>query len=208
MNIQRITHARLGRQLSKHPAPAWSAFALLLSLIFLLPAGDLAAETVSGNLLLQAKGEVEVYHNGRKIVLRDKSDHNQHFRVKVPERDFNTGDVIVLHIRSPYVYRAILAAINLGKKAGQIPVKKQHWRFLGAGADPRKITADTIQASQDVPATAAPDGVGEAEREKLGFISSTENGSDWIKTQDQLNGWYCVGFILTQEMLDTRLPVK
>jgi len=195
MNIQSLTCVR-------------SVLAFALGVIFFLPARGLAAETVSGNLLLQAKGEVEVYHNGRKIFLGDKSDHNQHFRVKVPERDFNTGDVIVLHIRSPYVYRAILAAINLGKKAGQIPVKKQHWRFLGSGADPRKLTADIILASKDVPASAEPDGVGAAEREKLGFISSTENGSEWIKTQDQLKGWYCVGFILTQEMLDTRLPVK
>src|SRR4051794_38890454 len=50
-----------------------------------------AADTVTGNLLLIAKAEVEVYHNGRKIVLRDQSDDKQQFRVKVPQRVFKAG---------------------------------------------------------------------------------------------------------------------
>ena len=185
-----------------------SAPPILLALAFgaLLAAwpGVAGAEDFSGNLLLVAKGEVEVYHNGRKIVLRDKADDHQHFRVKLPERSFNAGDVIVLQVRSPYVYRAISAAVNLAKKAGQIPIKKEHWRFLGANTDPRKITAATLQASQVVPASAEPDGNGEAEREKLGFLP----GSDWVKTADNLKSSYCIGFLVTQEMLDTRQPVK
>jgi hypothetical protein len=104
-----------------------------------------AAAGVRGNLLLEAKGEVEVYQNGRKIVLQDKSD-GQHYLVKIPERDFKAGDAIVLRVRSPFVYRTISAAINLAGKAGQVPVKKSHWRFLGQDADARKITAADILA--------------------------------------------------------------
>jgi hypothetical protein len=197
----------MNRPLTFLPRPR-SAPSILLTLAFgaLLAAlpGAAWAEDFSGNLLLVAKGEVEVYHNGRKIVLRDKADDHQHFRVKLPERSFNAGDVIVLQVRSPYVYRAISAAVNLAKKAGQIPIKKEHWRFLGANADPRKITAATLQASQVVPAAAEPDGNGEAEREKLGFLP----GSDWVKTADNLKSSYCIGFLITQEMLDTRQPVK
>ena len=185
-----------------------SAPSILLTLAFgaLLAAlpGAAGAEDFSGNLLLVAKGEVEVYHNGRKIVLRDKADDHQHFRVKLPERSFSAGDVIVLQVRSPYVYRAISAAVNLAKKGGQVPIKKEHWRFLGANADPRKFTAASLQASQVVPASAEPDGNGEAEREKLGFLP----GSDWVKTADNLKSPYCIGFLLTQEMLDARQPVK
>lgn len=179
---------------------------LILALGALLAAlpGVAWAEAFSGNLLLVAKGEVEVYHNGRKIVLRDKADDQQHFRVKLPERSFNAGDVIVLQVRSPYVYRAISAAVDLAKKGGQVPIKKEHWRFLGPNTDPRKITAATLQASQVVPAAAEPDGNGEAEREKLGFLP----GSDWVKTADNLKSSYCIGFLLTQEMLDARQPVK
>jgi|GEM_PF-2500225 len=164
-----------------------------------------AADTVEGNLLLQIKGEVEVFHNGRKIVLRDKMEDIQHYGLKVPARSFKAGDVIVLNIRSPYVYRAITAAVNLVKKGGQIPVKQQHWRFLGMDKDARKIAAADILACQDVPAAAAPDGNGEEAREKLGFLP---NGSDWVKTKDQLNKWYCMGFVLTQEMLDAPMPAK
>jgi hypothetical protein len=138
----------MNRPLTFLPRPR-SAPSILLTLAFgaLLAAlpGAAWAEDFSGNLLLVAKGEVEVYHNGRKIVLRDKADDHQHFRVKLPERSFNAGDVIVLQVRSPYVYRAISAAVNLAKKAGQIPIKKEHWRFLGANADPRKITAATMK---------------------------------------------------------------
>ncbi len=190
----------LPRPRSAPPVLFILAFGALLAA---LP-GAAWAEDFSGNLLLVAKGEVEVYHNGRKIVLRDKADDHQHFRVKLPERSFNAGDVIVLQVRSPYVYRAISAAVNLAKKAGQIPIKKEHWRFLGANADPRKITAATLQASQVVPASAEPDGNGEAEREKLGFLP----GSDWVKTADNLKSSYCIGFLITQEMLDARQPVK
>ncbi|HBJ86533.1 MAG TPA: hypothetical protein DDZ88_22295 [Verrucomicrobiales bacterium] len=179
---------------------------LILALGALLAAlpGAALAEAFSGNLLLVAKGEVEVYHNGRKIVLRDKADDQQHFRVKVPERSFNAGDVIVLRVHSPYVYRAISAAVNLAKKGGQIPIKKENWRFLGPNTDPRKITAATLQASQVVPASATPDGNGEAEREKLGFLT----GSDWVKTADNLKSSYCIGFLITQEMLNARQAVK
>ena len=56
--------------------------------------GNSLAPAMNGNLLIEAKGEVEVYHNGRKIVLRDKSDDSQHFRVKVPERTFKAGDMV------------------------------------------------------------------------------------------------------------------
>ena len=167
--------------------------------------GNLLAPTVNGNLLLEAKGEVEVYHNGRKIVLRDKSDDSQHFRVKVPERSFKAGDVVVLRVRSPYVYRAILAAINLSGKAGQVAIKKSHWRFLGENKDAGKITAAEVQASQAIPASASPDPNGESEREKLGILPESKGGSDWVKTEKQLNGWYCIGFVLTPEMLKTPL---
>ena len=40
--------------------------------------------------------------------------------------------------------------------------------------------------------------------EKLGFLP----GSDWVKTADNLKSSYCIGFLITQEMLDTRQPVK
>ncbi|MDP1589316.1 MAG: hypothetical protein Q8M07_16315 [Prosthecobacter sp.] len=133
------------------PRPLSAPHTLLIlalgALLAALPGAALAEEAFSGNLLLVAKGEVEVYHNGRKIVLRDKADDQQHFRVKVPERSFNAGDVIVLRVHSPYVYRAISAAVNLAKKGGQIPIKKENWRFLGPNTDPRKITAATLQAS-------------------------------------------------------------
>jgi hypothetical protein len=160
---------------------------------------------VRGNLLLQAKGEVEVYHNGRKIVLRDKSNDRMHYRAKVPERSFKAGDTIVLQVRSPLVYRAIVAAISLSGKAGQIAIKKSDWRFLGEDKDAGKITAAEIQACQEIPAAGTPDPVGASEREKLGIVPESKGGSEWVKTGKQLNGSYCVGFVLTPEMLTTPL---
>lgn len=195
-------HSRI---LNRPACPAW-LFAGFITL--LAAASGMAADTVNGNLLLQVKGELNVYHNGRKISLRDKADADQHFRVKVPEKTFAAGDVIVLHVHSPYVYRAISAAIDLEKKGGQIPVKKQHWRIITKPVDPRKITATMLQASLENPDLAKPDGNGETERAKLGMISADANGSDWVKTPRQLNSWYCIGFVLTPEMLATKLPVK
>lgn len=164
--------------------------------------------TVEGSLLVVAKGEVEIYHNGKKAVLRDKSDDEQHYRAKVPPRDLKAGDVFVLRVYSPYVYRVISAAISLPKKSSQIAVKKQHWRFLGETVDPRKVTAAILHASQAMLADGAPDGNGEAEREKFGFVPSAQNGSDWVKTPDRLNRAYCIGFVLTQDMLDAPVPLK
>lgn len=176
------------------------------ALLFGPPAARPAdADAVNGNLLIEAKGEVEVYHNGRKIVLRDKADSKQHYRVKVPERAFKAGDTIVLSIRSPYVYRAISVAINLVGKAGQIPVKKANWRFLGEGKDAGKITAAEIEASQEIPAAGNPDPNGDAEREKLGILPEARGGSEWVKTAKQLNGSYCIGFVLTPEMIKAPL---
>jgi len=178
---------------------------LVCSALLFGPPSLRAADMVNGNLLLEAKGEVEVYQNGRKIVLRDKADNNQHYRVKVPERSFKAGDVIVLRVRSPFVYRAIAAAINLTGKAGQIAIKKSHWRFLGENKDAGKLTAAEIAASADLMASASPDPAGEAEREKLGMLPEAKGGSEWVKTVRQLNGFYCVGFVLTPEMLQSPL---
>lgn len=164
--------------------------------------------SVEGSLLVVAKGEVEIYHNGKKAVLRDKADDDQHYRAKVPPRAMKAGDVIVLRVLSPYVYRVISAAISLPKNGGQIAIKKQHWRFLGETIDPRKVTAADIQASQSMLADGAPDGNGELEREKFGFVPSARNGSDWVKTADRLNRAYCIGFVLTQEMLNAPVPLK
>ncbi len=192
---------------------AFLAAALLACSWLLSPPGSLRAavpaaeeETVSGNLLLQAKGEVEVYHNGRKIVLRDKSDAKQHFGVKLPQRPFKAGDVIVLRVLSPFVYRSIVAAVNLDGKAGQVPVKKSHWRFLGEGKEATKITAADIQAATSIPASASPDPSGEAERDRLRILPESKGGSEWVKSERQLNGWYCIGFVLTVDMLKT--PIK
>ncbi|MDP1589315.1 MAG: hypothetical protein Q8M07_16310 [Prosthecobacter sp.] len=55
-----------------------------------------------------------------------------------------------------------------------------------------------------MPASAEPDGNGETEREKLGFLP----GSDWVKTADNLKSSYCIGFLITQEMLNARQAVK
>jgi len=163
---------------------------------------------VRGNLLLKAKGEVEVYHNGRKIVLRDKSN-GQGYLVKIPERDFKAGDAIVLRVYSPYVYRVISIAINLdGGKAGQVPVKKSHWRFLGEPAVANKVTAADILACQEMLASGIPDAGGEAERDKLGMIPEDKGGPDWVKSAKQLNRWYSVGFVLTDAMLKNALPLE
>lgn len=177
----------------------------LASTLNLSAANDSAVE---GSLLVVAKGEVEIYHNGKRAVLRDKADDDQHYRAKVPPRAMKAGDVIVLRVLSPYVYRVISAAISLPKKGGQIAIKKQHWRFLGETIDPRKVTAADIQASQAMLADGTPDGNGELEREKFGFVPQSKNGSDWVKTADRLNRAYCIGFVLTKDMLTAPVPFE
>jgi len=167
---------------------------------------DLAAP-VNGDLLIDAKGEVEIFYNGRKLVLQGERGNGQHFVVKVPERAYKAGDIIVLRVRSPFVYRAIAAAINLVGKAGQIPIKKSNWRYLGETQDARKITAADIEACQAIPVSATPDPNGADERDKLGILPESQGGSEWVKTEKQSNGWYCIGFELTGEMLKTPLPL-
>ena len=162
---------------------------------------------VNGDLLIDAKGEVEIYYNGRKLVLKGERGNGQHFVVKVPERAYKAGDAVVLHVRSPVVYRAIVAAINLTGKAGQIAIKKSDWRYLGEDQDPRGITAAQIEASETLPVSASPDPDGAAERDKLGILPESRGGSEWVKTEKQSNGWYCVGFVITPEMLKTPIPV-
>jgi len=161
---------------------------------------------VNGDLLIDAKGEVEIYYNGRKLVLKGERGNGQHFVVKVPERAYKAGDAVVLHVRSPVVYRAIVAAINLTGKAGQIAIKKSDWRYLGEDQDPRGITAAQIEASETLPVSASPDPDGAAERDKLGILPESRGGSEWVKTEKQSNGWYCVGFVITPEMLKTPIP--
>ena len=162
---------------------------------------------VNGDLRIDAKGEVEIYYNARKLVLRGERGNGQHFVVKVPERAYKAGDAVVLHVRSPVVYRAIVAAINLTGKAGQIAIKKSDWRYLGEDQDPRGITAAQIEASETLPVSASPDPDGAAERDKLGILPESRGGSEWVKTEKQSNGWYCVGFVITPEMLKTPIPV-
>ena len=162
---------------------------------------------VNGDLLIDAKGEVEIYYNARKLVLKGERGTGQHFVVKVPERAYKAGDAVVLHVRSPVVYRAIVAAINLTGKAGQIAIKKSDWRYLGEDQDPRGITAAQIEASETLPVSASPDPDGAAERDKLGILPESRGGSEWVKTEKQSNGWYCVGFVITPEMLKTPIPV-
>jgi hypothetical protein len=178
---------------------------LLLAAFSLLTISAPAADAPSGNLLLEAKGEVEVYHNGRKIVLRDKSDNEQHFRVKLPARPFKAGDVIVLRILSPFVFRSIVAAINLVGTAGQIPDKSHDWRFLGDDKNAVKTTAAELLASKSIPSAGTPDPSGVAQREKLGILPQNKGGSEWVKSDQQSNDWYCIGFALTPEMLKAPL---
>ena len=67
-------------------------------------------------------------------------------------------------------------------------------------------TAAEIQASQTFPVPATPDLNGSTERDKLGILPESKGGSEWVKTEKQSNGWYCVGFVLTPEILKTPIP--
>lgn len=169
--------------------------------LFVLSAPSAAVGEVNGNLLLVAKGTVELFHNGRKVVVRNQANHDAHFMCKVPERTCKVGDTVVLRVRSPVVYRAIAAAINRAGKGGQISVKNTHWRFLGEEKDASKITAEDITASNTMLPPATPDGEGVKDREGLGILPASQGGSDWVKSANQLNGWYCVGFVVTAEMI-------
>ena len=87
-------------------------------------------------------------------------------------------------------------------------IAKSHWRYLGADKDAGKITAAEIESCPTNPVAAAPDPNGEAEHEKLGILPESQNGSDWVKTEKQLNGPYCIGFVLSEEMLKAPLPAR
>jgi hypothetical protein len=163
--------------------------------------------TLNGDLLVDAKGDVEIYYNGRKLVLRQRPLYGQHFVIKVPERAYKAGDVIVLRVRSPYVYRAVVAAINLTGKAGQIPIKKSDWRYLGKDQDLRKIGAAEIAACTAQPVPGTPDPDSSDGRGKLGILPESQGGSEWVKTEKQSNDCYCLGFVVTPEMLKAPLPV-
>jgi hypothetical protein len=60
---------------------------------------------------------------------------------------------------------------------------------------------EEVQASKEMLASMSPDPEGESEREKLGILPESKGGSEWVKTEKHMNGWYCVGFVLTAEML-------
>lgn len=166
-----------------------------------LPSQSAAEGEINGNLLLVAKGQVELFHNGRKVVVRNQAEHKEHFMCKVPERTFKEGDTVVLRVHSPVVYRAITAAINRAGKGGQIPIKNAQWRFLGENRDAGKLTAEDITASNTMLSSAQPDGNGEKDRDGLGILPVAKGGSDWVKSANQLNNWYCVGFVVTKDMI-------
>jgi hypothetical protein len=183
-----------------------SLFHLLLASLSLLAATARAQNPVNGNLLLETKGQAELYLNGKKIPLRNEADNKQHFRVKLPTRSFKAGDVIIVRILSPYAYRATAVAINLDGKAGQIPIKRNDWRFLGETKNPTKFTAADVHATKDIPVLGAPDGHGTFERDKLEMVPAAKGGSDWVASPTLLRDWYSMGFVLTPQMFKKPLP--
>jgi hypothetical protein len=179
---------------------------LLLAAFSLLTAATHAEKPVDGNLLFETKGQAELYLNGKKISIRNEADHKQHFRFELPRRSFKAGDVIIVRILSPYVYRATAVAINLDRNSGQIPIKRNDWRFLGENKNPAKFTAADVHASKTIPILGRPDGNGLAEREKLGMVPADRGGSDWVGPPTPLkNDWYSMGFVLTPKMLKAPL---
>jgi hypothetical protein len=183
-----------------------SLLPFLLFSLALLTATARAQSPMNGNLLLEAKGQVELYHNGKKISFRNEADQKQQVRVKVPTRSFKAGDVIVVRILSPYAYRATAVAINLDGNAGQIPIKRNDWRFLAEPKNPTKFTPADVSASKTIPVLGSPDGHGIAERDKLGMVPAAKGGSDWVTSQTLLRDWYSMGFVLTPQMLKSPLP--
>jgi hypothetical protein len=174
---------------------------ILLASLSLVTAAVRAQNPVDGNLLLEAKGEVELYHNGKKVPLRNQAESRQQFRVKLPTRSFKAGDVFIVRILSPYVYRATAVAIDLDRRSGQIPVKRNDWRYLGQPKNAAKFTAADVQSCKDIPVKGTPDGHGIDEREALRMVPVAQGGSDWVASPNLLNEWYCMGFVLTPKML-------
>jgi hypothetical protein len=173
----------------------------LFASLSLLTATARADKPVDGNLLLETKGQAELYLNGKKIPIRNEAANKQQFRVKLPVRSFKAGDVIVVRIFSPVVYRATVVAIDLDHKTGQIPIKRNDWRFLGETKNPAKFTAADVHASKTIPILGRPDVNALAEREKLGIVPADRGGSDWVGPPTPLKtDWYSMGFVLTPQM--------
>jgi hypothetical protein len=186
-----------------------SLFSLLLALLSLslFTVTARGQHPVDGMLLLESKGQVELYVNGKKISIRNVADHKQHFRVELPPRSFKAGDVIIVRLLTPFVYRATAVAINLDENGGQIPIKRNDWRFLDETKNPTKFTAADVRSSKTIPILGRPDGNGLAEREKAGMVPADKGGSDWVGPPTPVkNDWYSMGFVLTPQMFKSPLP--
>jgi hypothetical protein len=181
-------------------------FPILLAFLSLLTRAH-ADNALNGNLLLEAKGQVELYHNGKKLPMSNEADNKQHFRAILPARPFKVGDVIVLRTLSPYSYRSAAIAITPVRQSGQIAVKRNDWRYLGTDKSANKINIGDIQSNKDIPALGIPDGHGTFERGMLGMVPAAQGGSDWVASPTLLNQWYCMGFVITAKMLKTPVAV-
>lgn len=163
------------------------------------PAGA-TQQSMTGRVLITAKGDVEVLHNGEKLKIRNQADQTPHFAGKTTDRTFRTGDYIVLRVRTPSVFRGIVAAIRDSREKREVAVKLHHWRFLGEIIDAEAVTADMIRGSQDMLERGTSDQYGLRYRTELGIRPEAEGGSDWVKASKPKE-WFCIGFVLSAEML-------
>ena len=158
-------------------------------------------DAVEASLLLHSKGEIEIYHNARKIPSRNQSTSKSQFAAKVSPRTFRDGDTIVVKAKTPYVYRAIVVAFHLSDRSRQIPVILTDWKFLGEDVDPEKLTTEDVLTVKEGMVSGTPDEYGTKDRVTFGFVPENKGGSHWVKTRDQLKGYYCAGFVITADML-------
>lgn len=150
-----------------------------------------------------AKGEIDIFVNGKKLKYRndERGDNREVTEVTSSPLTIGSGDTVVVKMKGDKVYRGVAFGFVSVDKSKTIPFPASAYRLIGkaAGIDPKLIGAGEILAkSKNTASKTRPDSKMLPAWKKHGLP-----GSGFIKP-DEKGQWYVWGVVITPEMILTK----
>lgn len=157
------------------------------------------AEPVRARAHLVAKAEAEFFLNGESVYMRQNDDYRQGIDAKSTFFEVKEGDVVVLRIRSNFVYRSVAFAVELPDDDRTLFFGPEDFKVVATGlsAKASDIDAATVEAApENHPEKTLPD---------RPWVEAWEDhrldGGGFLKPEPQ-GEWVLWGSVLTKEMLE------
>lgn len=162
---------------------------------------DVGSKPFRGRLIFAGKGEFEVRVNSERVSYRNDAARETHYvEFDASPRSFKLGDVISVRMRSPFVYRSFVLAIESEDGTLGAPFRRQDYRIVGDQVNLKEMKADEVVKLPAAAAAGRPDTQQNPAWHARDINPVTLARAQWVQIGTG-DAWATCAVVLSKEMM-------